>query len=324
MMPNKRNWRLSILGHAIGVALLVLPGPLAAQDWSGRGRAQGIVTDLDGKPLEGATVKLSLPDDPDLGPEALTTDKKGRWSYLGLRNGVWNVYIEYPGLVPSEGVVQVNEFGTARTITIALRPIPPEELAEQAATEAMKRLDEGNTLLAAGNYAEARTAYEAALEDLEPEYRPAILVGIAQTHYKEGAPEKSIETIERALELDPANVAALKLISNLLIAEGREADAQAYMARLPADEKLDANAYLNVGIDHYNNGDMEAALAQFEKVVAGYPENPEGYYYRGLIFLNLNRNEEAAADLKKNLKLDPGGSHAAEVKEFLKFIGGDG
>ncbi len=317
MMRTKRSWCLFALALAVSG---VLAGPLAAQDWSGRGRAQGIVTDLDGNPLEGATVKLSPSDDPETGPDPIKTNKKGRWSFLGLRNGVWNVYIEYPGLVPSEGVAQVNEFGTARTITIALRPIPPEELMEQAATEAMKRLDEGNALLAESKYAEARVAYEAALEDLEPEYRPTILVGIAQTHYKEGDSEKCVETLERALGLDPANVDALKLISNLLIAEGREADAQTYMARLPAGEKLDATAYLNVGIHHYNEGEMDAALVEFQKVVEGYPENPEGYYYRGLIYLNLGKNAEAAADLKKNLALDPSGPHAAEAKEFLKYV----
>ena len=61
----------------ISLAILVLAAmatlPVAAQEWAGRGRLQGIVTDDQGVPVEGASVKLNWVNaqDPDqAGPPA--------------------------------------------------------------------------------------------------------------------------------------------------------------------------------------------------------------------------------------------------------------
>ena len=85
------------------------------------GRLQGKVEDENGDPVEGATVTLLKND---LGPEPLTTNKKGRWSYLGLRGGTWTVQIESDGFIPSEGAVSVTEFGVNPSVDIQLRPHP--------------------------------------------------------------------------------------------------------------------------------------------------------------------------------------------------------
>jgi tetratricopeptide (TPR) repeat protein len=92
------------------------------------------------------------------------------------------------------------------------------------------------------------------------------------------------------------------------------------MDRLPEDELLDASTYLNVGIDHYNAGELPEALKEFESVVARFPDDAEGYYYRGLVLLGQGENERAAADLNKVLELDPDGPHTSEVTEFLEFL----
>jgi Flp pilus assembly protein TadD len=312
--------RLTILP----IALLLLASsfaPALAQDWSGRGRLNGQVVDENKQPIEGARVFLLLDGK---GPDPIVTNQKGRWSYLGLTGGSWTVRIEADGLVPREGPAQVSEFGSGKALVTTLRPIPEEVLAKAAATEAMKHLETGNQLLSEGKPVEARVEYEAALIDLEPENHPPVLVGIASTHYAEDSLQAAEETLLQVLEIEPDNVAALKLLSSMLISQGREEEAKVLMERLPEGEVLDADAYLNVGIDAYNDGRLDEALTEFNEVVQQFPDLPEAYYYRGLVLLNQGNNDGAIADFEKLLELAPDHPKAAEATSFLEYLNPSG
>ncbi|MEJ2086644.1 MAG: tetratricopeptide repeat protein [Acidobacteriota bacterium] len=132
--------------------------------------------------------------------------------------------------------------------------------------------------------------------------------------------EQTEATLRKVLELEPDNVDGLKLLSNLLISSGREAEAQEFMARLPEGERLPADAYLNVGIELYNNGDLDGALTEFEEAAELYPEDPQVYYYRGLVLIAQGKSELAAADFRKLLELETEGPRADEAREFLKYL----
>src|SRR4029453_4900879 len=87
------------MNHRLAIAALavLLAAPLGAQDWKGMGRLEGRVLDPDGKPVEGATVKLDLPERG--GGPTITTDKKGKWAVGGIVAGKWNADVEAPGYV---------------------------------------------------------------------------------------------------------------------------------------------------------------------------------------------------------------------------------
>jgi len=306
------------------VAFLLLIGsfaPLLAQDWAGRGRLHGQVVDENEQPIEGARVLLHQDGE---GPDQLVTNKKGRWSFLGLASGPWTIRIEADGYVPREGPAQVNEFASAKALATTLRPIPEEMLAEAAATKAMKHLETGNQLLSEDKPVEARAEYEAALVDLEPQNHPPVLLGISSTYYSEDNLQAAEETLLQVLEIEPDNVEALKLLSSMLVAQGREEEAKPLMDRLPEGEVLDADAYLNVGIDAYNAGRLDEALVEFDKVAQRFPDLPAAYYYRGLVQLNQGNNDAAIADFEKLLAMAPDDPRAAEATSFLEYLKQDG
>jgi tetratricopeptide (TPR) repeat protein len=300
----------------------VFASAVQAQGWKGRGRAQGRIVDESDQPIEGVKVTLVQASSGD-GPDPFFTNKAGKFGYLGLAGGTWDVTCEKDGMVTAVGTVEISEFGSSPSVTIPMRPIPESVLQEQAASEAVVRLQEGNQLLQEGKFQEARTSYESALEDLEPEYHADILMAIARTYYQEDNSPEAIASLERLLAVDPENLDGLKLIINLLIAEDRGEEAQVYMAKLPEGESLDPDAYLNVGIEAYNAGNLEIALEQFDQAVANFPDNPDGFYYRGLIYLAQQSNEAAAADLQRYLELAPEGSHVEEVTSFLEYLQSD-
>lgn len=326
--------------------------PAMAQDWAGRGRVRGTVKDEAGKPIEGAKVTLRFERAPETGPEPIETSKEGIWGFMGLGSGAWRVLIEKEGYVPSEGVFEVSQVGAGARINVTLRPAVVEQV-DTRGQEALAAIEAGNSLLTSGKPAEARAKYEEAISKLEPENHAPILQGIAGTYLAEKNPAQAVAVLERALALDPPNVElkrelaralyeggnrdrsiamleeivastqdtpSLKLLIDLLVLAGREADAQKYMAQLPAGEKVSIETVLNAGIKFYNEGKLDQALTQFDRAVQENAEAPEPYYYRGLVHLAGGRNPLAAADLKKFLELAPQHDKAAEAREFLKFL----
>jgi tetratricopeptide (TPR) repeat protein len=308
--------------------------PAWGQSWAGRGRLQGTIKDEAGKPIQDATVTLRKGTDrvdPKVdGPKQLHTDKNGKWAILGLANGPWGILIQKEGYQDSEGQINVEEFpiGPVQPVNITLKkPTQQQVQAAQAqqgpsaGAQAKEAINKGNALLAEGKYAEARAAYEEGMSKLEDKsLHPAIYRAIADSYYKEGKTKEAIDTLKKSLELAPNDPDTLQLIVNLLASAGREDEAKTYMAKLPQGTKVDPAIGLNVGIKAFNEGKMDAALKEFNEVIAGNPSLADAYYYRAMVFLNKSQNAQAKADLNKLLELDPNSKFAKDAKDFLKEL----
>ncbi len=338
------------------VAVLALALPVHAQEWAGHARLQGQVTDHDGKPIAGAKVTLRWAKNPDLGPPALTTDKGGKWSYLGLIDGAWTIAIEAEGFKGSEGQANASEFGSSPVIRVGLnRPTKEEIAAAQPHSAAMDALQAGNALIQEQKWAEARAAFEKALPDVkdaagqasvlstiagtylqEKNAKAAIEVlnkvvaltptdptpqrTLAAAYYADGQKDLAISAMQKYTETAPQDTEGIKMLVDWLVDAGREPEAKTYMAKLPQGAKIDPAALLNIGIRQYNSGKLAEALASFDRVVQENPELADAYYYRGLANLGSSKMKEAKADFEKLLQLAPTGEHAADAKEFLKEL----
>lgn len=336
----------------LSVLLSAFAAALQAQAWSGRARLQGQINDQAGKPIEGAKITLRLND---AGPAPLTTDRKGKWSILGLGDGNWKVTIEKDGYVTSEGQVHVSEFQQVPPIVTSLREAPkqepkPEQKGPTKGEIVNGFIDQGNTLmteaantydncvahppagvaaksvkatcekLAAPKYDQARGLYQQAYDQADPKNKPTILGGIARVYAAEGNNAEAINTLKTVVAANPEDQASTKLLVDLLVAAGREDEAKPYMAKLPQGTSVDPNALLNLGIDAYNKKNLTGALGYFDRVVQDHPDMGETYYYRGLVYLQQSKIPQAKADFKKLLEIDPKNAHAAEVQEYLKSL----
>jgi Tfp pilus assembly protein PilF len=325
--PHRILARLSAFGlAAAATALLLAAGaPAVAQDWAGKGRLQGMVTDQQGKPVEGARVTFGRGQEgKGGGPTPITTDAKGRWTILGLAGGVWRITIEKPGFVTSEGTAQVNESGgPTPPINVQLRPAAaqqPQPAAGPSGNEILGWIQQGNTLLQEKKYAEARAQYEKALAQVQPANQPAILRGVATTYYEENNVDQAVATLKKALEIKPDDTQIVQLLVNWLVAANREEEAKTYMARLPQGTSVDPNSLLNLGIKAYNDKKLDDAWGYFDRVVREHADLAEGYYYRGLVELAQNKTAEAKKDFQKLLEIAPNHAKAAEVKEYLQAL----
>ncbi len=313
-----KNW--SKISLAAALLSLVISPTLFAQDWAGGERAQGIVVDASDSPIQGAIVTLRYDLGSKKGPKPLKSNKKGRWSVLGLKPGAWTATAEAEGYVPREVRFTVFDAGANETVKIQLREIPAEVKEAEQRNEANDLLTQGNELVGAGKFAEARETYEKVLALLPEEEHAPILAGIASSYFREENNEKGNEVLTRTLALDPDNEAALRLKIAALAAEGKEDEAKEYMARLGEEAKLDPNAELNLGVLRYNENDLEGAMAIFERVRDAHPQIAEARYYCGLVYLAQGNNDSALAEFREFMKLDPSHAKAGEVKEYLTFL----
>ncbi|MEM6794970.1 MAG: tetratricopeptide repeat protein, partial [Acidobacteriota bacterium] len=181
------------------------------------------------------------------------------------------------------------------------------------------------TYLEEGNFAEAESRFGGLLESAEePRVRGEILRALGRAQYGSGAGggdlDASIGSLTAALELLPNDPQTLGLLVDILAAAGRTAEAEPYMALMPEGQKIDANAVLNVGITAYNGGDLDAAIDSFSKVVAGEPENADGYYYLGMACMGSAKNAEAIEAFERMLELKPDHESAGDVRSFLEYL----
>lgn len=313
----------------MGLLGALLASASFAQAWVGRGRLGGGVQDLDGNPVEGASVRLTLDGD---GPEEqILTNRKGRWARAGLAGGSWEVFVTKPGYIPSQHTVRLNEYAAAAErpfVQTALEPGGQSEADGSAAAvdegesgqAARKSLERGNELLRVGDFEGAIAVLDEALPSLGEGGRAAVLIAIAQAQVQLERDEEALASLESALTYAPANVDALQLISRRLTAMGRAEEAQEFLARLPENLRADPEILLREGVDLYNQNDFEGARSKFDVVIEAEPEWADAYYFRGLAHMAAGENAAAAADFRRLLELEPDGEKAEEARQFAEYL----
>ncbi len=296
--------------------LVVLLGlPAAAQDWRGKGRISGTVTDQDGKPIEGALIKIRLLDHPDEGPD-LKTDAKGRWAYLGLRGGEWKITIEKPGYVSGEASVNISEVLRGNPANFAMRPVPKEEKAPGLPPEVVEALKAGNEALEQKRWTDARVAFEKVLP-VAPD-NVGLLMALARSYSAEGNDAKAIEMLGKVTEKEPANWGAWLLEASILLQKGKLEEGRAALEHVPQQSVTDPNVFINVGVLFMNQKKDDEAETYFSKAVDVAPGQFDGYYYRGLARISLKNHDGARADLQKVVELAP--KDSSEIKEAQQLL----
>ncbi len=304
---------------AIFALSLLFAVDLSAQDWKGKARIEGSVSSDKGEPIVGATVQLRRYG---AGPD-VKTDKKGRWAYLGLAGGPWDVDVVAPGYQPRKVSVRLSEIDRLPPMKMTLEAVPqaaaaPAPVPKDTSADILAAIQRGNDLLGQKDYAGARAEYEKALAALPD--NAVILRGIAQTWYGEKKIDEAIATLKRVVELDPSDAAAPLLLANLLLEKGSLDEAKALLAKLPPDSIKDPGVYVNFGVLLLNQKKPAEAWSYFDQAVKVGPADADSYFYRGLTAVQLKKKAEAKADLEKYLELAPEGSQAADAKELLKSL----
>lgn len=284
--------RWNLLKTLLCLALVTaLAAPAAAQDWAGRGRANGQVVDEKGDPVAGAKVTLHRPGQPDAGPEPETTEGDGRWAFGGVGGGGWTVVVEKEGYLTSEGTIRVNEFAPAAPIKIELQ------------RDAFSGIQTGQELIEQGRYAEARAHFEQVLPEMEPHQQAQLRALIGTTYFEEGNFEAARQAYEQGLpglEADEQLGVHLRLGDAYLrldrFAEARKAY-EAALQGLPGEGR--AQVLLAIARTHDLEGDRSQAIADVERVLEQEPGNVQALQLIADLLGREGREEEAQTYLDR-------------------------
>jgi len=278
-----------------------------AQSWRGMARVAGKVTDEEGKPIAGVTVRLVLPQ---AGGTEVKTNNKGEWQVGGIARGDWQIDFECP---PYEG----------RRITVSvaeLTRVPPVEIKLKLDVNEVIRLEvvKAADLMAKQQWAAARAVYEAVLAKYPSAYR--LEPYIARTYYAEKNYDEAIRHMKIAIDKDPSDVENKLRLGNILMDTGRMDEGRQLLATVDDSAVKDPAIFVNVGISLMNQNKADDALPYFEKAIKNFPDKGEAYYYRALIRLQKGDTVGTKADLKKFLELAPDAPEAPAAKKALEQI----
>ena len=120
-----------------------------------------------------------------------------------------------------------------------------------------------------------------------------------------GKYDEAIQSLQRALALEPRNADALRELANAYDEGGRSAEAEATFRRAIELRQNSWAAYKDLGVFLNQRGRLAEAATQFERVVALTPDNYSGYSNLGGIYLRLGRYDDAERNLRKSLQLRP-------------------
>ncbi|MEJ2109171.1 MAG: tetratricopeptide repeat protein [Acidobacteriota bacterium] len=258
---------------------------------------EGRVTDDNGEALEGVKITITGVDNPRR--LETKTDKDGKYIYLlGLQPGTFRVVARKEGFQPMKEENVKSEMGESIEVDFELTPGPdhkfPFEMTDEEREEYMKQYEEqkkyqkysaavkehfekGVDLYNANNYDEAIVEFNAALE-LDPS-QPAIHSRLADSYKKLEKYEDALAAYDKVIELDPTNSNAYTNKGDVLNKLGKEKESlEAFQKATEMNPNAGAQNFYNMGVTHYNNGDLDQASAFFRKAIESDKNYAEAYY----------------------------------------------
>ncbi len=143
--------------------------------------------------------------------------------------------------------------------------------------------------------ARAYAYYRAAIATA-PDYAPPY-ANLAQLYARRGLAADAERLLRHAITLDGPSYAPLRSLHQLLVAQGREAEAQQYADLLAQRRDEDPYHWLGQGLDAVRNGRHAAAIAALEKAAALTTGFEEIHYHLGLAYWRSGQLEAARKQL---------------------------
>ncbi|MCH9651782.1 MAG: tetratricopeptide repeat protein [Deltaproteobacteria bacterium] len=241
---------------------------------------------------------------------------------------------------------QGDQEGALAAADRALALKPQEATALQARYDALKALGRGDdakaaaeALAAAGQNADAaKRVYNDGVAAVHAEDPATALakfeeagrldpnltqahVAVAGLYFSQQRYEEAAQAAERTLDLDPANLKALKVrYESYRSLKNTEKAQEALTALAANDPEIGPQAFRSQGVSLFNQNQMPAAIEAFEQAVAIDPNDAKSYYHLGLAYVNTGETAKAKENFTKFLELAPEDPDAGTAREMVGFL----
>lgn len=310
---------------AVGAAILIVISGLAmGQAGRGTARMNGIVVDLEGKPVPGAKITAVFTQAGGSTFEE-TTDKKGEFAILGVGTGNWDVTVNAKGYLPVTQRVYTSQLNKNPKVTIKLEKKAEGTGIVQDETT-FQTLEEGNAFFKEGKYDTALMMYEEFLSKNPGAYQ--VLLNIGDCQREKGENDKAVETYNKLIQQAGTDTTmgktmgakGLAAIGLIFLKQGKLAESQDYFKKSIEMAPQDENLPYNVAEIYFSNGQVDDAIRYFEMAIQIKPDWPDPYLRVAYAYLNKGDSPKAAENLEKFIKLEPETERTAQAKAILEAI----
>jgi tetratricopeptide (TPR) repeat protein len=166
------------------------------------------------------------------------------------------------------------------------------------------RWHEARKLLAEGQAAAARSAFEELLAKFPSEPDLHLFLGIAQLRLRN--PDGAAVAIKKALELNPDHVEARTLLGWLELQIRANIDGAIQQYTRVVELKPDSpQAHVNLGAAYKSKGELAKALESYNRALQLRSDYVEALSNRGWVFVEQEKWQEARRDFDQALKIKP-------------------
>jgi tetratricopeptide (TPR) repeat protein len=187
-----------------------------------------------------------------------------------------------------------------------MAPSAEQVAAVEGRNKAVKAFNEGVRLMQSGDSVAAKEQFlEAARIDAE---MPQPLSALAGLYLDEKDYAQAVAAADKLLALDPDNPRALQIQYDAYVEMGDKANAAAALDRLSALEGGGTDAAVRVfnqGAEAARVGDVDTALARFEKAAELDPELAPAHAALAGIYLDRDEHQKAVEAAEAALGIDP-------------------
>lgn len=159
----------------------------------------------------------------------------------------------------------------------------------------------GADLVSAGRATEALDHFERALE-LDPTFEPA-RINRAVAHHRSGQTQLGVAALLGVLEREPGNTIAATNLASLYLADGRQDEAERWLARREAALGRNPYYHFRLGMRALKDGDPAAARDHFKRAVSRQATEPVFFEKLAESQFRLGRIRKARSGLKRAIRL---------------------
>jgi tetratricopeptide (TPR) repeat protein len=306
---EEKKMKKSIL---IALCLLLIAGTLSAQNWKGKGRLEGTITDEMGAPLAGVKVKLTYVKDNE-GFEVVT-EADGVFHANWIRKGAWNLDFFKPGYEMKAITINANEYTKNEPITISMKKASGIVLTDEIKAD----LNKANDLFDQKNFPAALEVYNAIIAENPDIY--ILYKNVGNCYFAQEQYDKAEEAYLKILEKEPENADAMVLIGNTYANRNDGDKAMEWYGKIDIEKIKDSTVLVNIGINYLNIGKSEDALKYFKQAVVVNPNDLDALYRLGLAYISSTDSADAVECFENYLKIDSTSERADQVRRFLDYL----
>ena len=166
------------------------------------------------------------------------------------------------------------------------------------------RWGEARKLLAEGNAAAARPAFEELLAKFPEEPDLHLFLGITQLRLRN--PDAAVVAIKRAIDLDPNHIEARTLLGWFELEIRGNIDGAIEQYSKVVELKPDSpQAHVNLGVAYKNKGALDKALESYNRALGQRADYVEALSNRGWVYVEQEKWQEARRDFDQALRIKP-------------------